>query len=412
MSKGAKIGVFHLGLQHSWQTALAFQESAQLAWFATSIFYSPDAWPYRAERYLPSALKAKVGPELRRRASPLLDTSNLRLFGLTEWAEVMLRRSGLSRGGRVMMDFSRTYFSRQVIKLLQREPVDVVWGYNGFARDVFRWAKPRGVRCVLDQTIGHYRSQNQMLRHECERFPEFFASGITPFSEEFISYQEEELELADVIIVGSDFVARTLVENGVSSAKIVVQKYGFEETEFPVPRVRTRRAHDPARFLFLGQIHPRKGVHYLLEAFSQIPASKAELTLVGSIQIPAEVLSRYAGRVKIIPHVPRHAVPAMMAEQDCFVFPSLFEGSALVLYEAIGSGMGRIYTPMSGHSSPDGDGILLDHVTAEALRDAVLRACDDPGRIEQWSRRAAERRPDFTWGAYRAGIRDLVAGAG
>jgi hypothetical protein len=36
-----KVGVFHPGTQHSWQTALAFQEAGTLAWFATSIFYDP-----------------------------------------------------------------------------------------------------------------------------------------------------------------------------------------------------------------------------------------------------------------------------------------------------------------------------------------------------------------------------------
>ena len=44
-----RIGVFHPGTQHSWQTALAFQEAGMLGWYATSAFYDPARWPYRLE---------------------------------------------------------------------------------------------------------------------------------------------------------------------------------------------------------------------------------------------------------------------------------------------------------------------------------------------------------------------------
>ena len=58
-----RIDVFHPGTQNSWQRACAFQESGQLAWYATSVFYDPGRWPYRMERYLPKAYAARIQRE-------------------------------------------------------------------------------------------------------------------------------------------------------------------------------------------------------------------------------------------------------------------------------------------------------------------------------------------------------------
>ena len=68
-----KVAVFHPGTQHSWQTALALQQLERLEWYATSIFYQPDKWPYRLEKILPRALGAKASREFRRFNHPLLD---------------------------------------------------------------------------------------------------------------------------------------------------------------------------------------------------------------------------------------------------------------------------------------------------------------------------------------------------
>jgi len=58
--------------------------------------------------------------------------------------------------------------------LIQREPVDVLWGYNTSSLEVFRWAKKQGIRCILDQTIGHCAAMNRVMLAEQTRNPEFF----------------------------------------------------------------------------------------------------------------------------------------------------------------------------------------------------------------------------------------------
>src|SRR5258708_22537357 len=81
------VGVFHPGTQHSWQTALAFQEGGTLRWLATSVFYDPRRWPHRIERFLPPPLAARLHREFSRRHSPPLHPHKIRHVGFDEWPE-------------------------------------------------------------------------------------------------------------------------------------------------------------------------------------------------------------------------------------------------------------------------------------------------------------------------------------
>src|SRR5579872_3319426 len=231
-----KVGVFHPGTQHSWQTALAFQESGQLAWYATSVFYDPARWPYRIERWAPRGLSDRLHRDFARRYSPALLPDNVRQFGFWEWLEIGARRAGVERLADWANRRGNASFGEQVIELIEREPVDLLWGYNTSSVEVFRWAKRRGIVCVLDQTVGHYAALNHVMLTEQARHPDFFLQSYEPYSAAVIAQQNEELALADLVTVGCEYCGRTLIENGCPPEKVRVIGYGFDETIFPADR--------------------------------------------------------------------------------------------------------------------------------------------------------------------------------
>ncbi|MDR3407745.1 MAG: hypothetical protein P4L68_04525, partial [Methylovirgula sp.] len=111
-----KVGVFHPGTQHSWQTARALQNAGQLGWYATSIFYRADRWPYRAVPYLPAELRQKLMAEFGRFYHPGLAPDSVRTFGFHEWIERGLSRAGLRRlAGRVNIA-GNTAFAKSVCR--------------------------------------------------------------------------------------------------------------------------------------------------------------------------------------------------------------------------------------------------------------------------------------------------------
>ena len=411
MTKQPHVGVFHPGTQHSWQTALAFQENDQLSWYATSVFYDAARWPYRVERWLPSGPRRNLNREFRRRHSPLLRPDLVHTFGLDEWLETAARRLGWHRLSQRFNIQGNARFADGVIRLLQRAPVDVVWGYNSSSLEVFRWAKRHGIICVLDQTIGHPRALNRIMVEEHRRHPEFFISADPPHDEAWIRREDEEVALADYVLVGSEFSRSTLVENGCPPEKIRVVPYGYDEALFPAAEsVRPPLTGRPVDFLFVGSVHPRKGVASLMKAFETIPPKHATLTLVGALGIPPATFARYAGCIRHVAQVPRSEVVERFRAADAFVFPSLFEGGGIVLYEAAAAGLGVIQSKacgtMVGADCPNG--IALDEVSVPAVRQAIESVLDEPACLEQWSRVSCQRRSQWGWNVYRERARGLL----
>lgn len=405
-----RVGVFHPGLQTPHQRAVAFQDAQALAWFATSAYFHPESLPVRAAGRLPQGVGAPLRRRLLKRHHPPLDNRHVRRLGYIEFLELALRRLHLNGLVRRVNAWGNRRFGYEVIKLIQREPVDVVWGFDTSSLEVFRWAKRRGITCVLDQTQGHPAAMNEVLSAEAARHPEFFEGGFRPLPEAAIRQQDEEAELADIIVCGSESCAATMRAHGTDPGKLRVIGYGYDARLFPgEPPARPPLDGRPLRLMFAGQIGARKGMAYLLPALERLPREVAELTLVGHLFLPGRTFARYRERVTHVPQVPRGDIVRHYCRADCFVFPSLFEGSAVVLKEAIGAGLGVIQSRAAGDGARPGDnGMVLEEVSVEAVAEAIRALHADPARLEAWQRASWHRRGEHTWSHYHARLRELM----
>lgn len=149
-----KIGVFHPGTQHSWQTALAFQDASALEWYATSVFFLKNRFPYNLAFYLPRYIRNKVLARLRRRMHPDLDESLVKTFGMHEWLETLARSVSANGIASAIDRTGNDVFGKTVVNKLVTNKTTHIWGYNNSSVTAFRAAKKIDVQCVLDQTIG------------------------------------------------------------------------------------------------------------------------------------------------------------------------------------------------------------------------------------------------------------------
>lgn len=405
-----KVGVFHVGTQHSWQTARAFQEEEALAWYATSVFYKPEAWPYRIERWAPGGLAARLHREFTRRHTTELRADLVHLLGPWEWPRTVARRLHLATLDHWANVQNIRAMARNVISLIQKEPVDLVWGYNSMSAEIFRFCRSHGIPTVLDQTIGHPRAQNHILLQEQQRAPTYFPQDYRPYPQAWIDDQDEEMGLADVVVCGSEFCAQMMLDEGCSPEKVRVLPYGFDAQSAKGGLRHLPEESAPIRFLFVGAAEARKGIAHLIEAFLRIPKGKAELTIMGRRGVPESRMQALGDRIRFVPQVPREAVGDFLREADCFVFPSLFEGSALVLQEAIGAGLGIIQTRAAGRGVDEGrNGIEIDELTPESLHAALEWVIQHREVIPKWSRHSLDIAPARSWEHYRERCRALAS---
>jgi len=116
--------------------------------------------------------------------------------------------------------------------------------------------------------------------------------------------------------------------------------------------------------LFVGRLHPVKGVQYLIEAMAIIHQEMPDvkLIIVGE-GIEREKLEALAKKldlkecIQFAGQVPQEKIPLFMQQGDVFVLPSLSEGFPLVLLEAMACGLPIVATRVGGIPDILKDGI-------------------------------------------------------
>lgn len=286
---------------------------------------------------------------------------------------------------------------------IKQQKIDAVYAYEDGAAYSFREAKELGIKCFYDLPIGYWRAAQRLLKPEQERWPEW-ESTLTGLkdSDVKLARKDEELMLADRIVVASQFTADTLRDFPGQLVPIQVVPYGFPAvgearhyTDFNTPR--------PLQLLFVGGLSQRKGIADLFAAVEAL-APYVELTVVGrkaTDNCPA--LDAALSRHRWIPSLPHAAVLKIMREHDVLVFPSLFEGFGLVITEAMSQGTPVITTNRT--AGPDliehgYNGWLVEAGSTSALQSSIEHLIREPRSIAAAGRAAMETARSRPWSIY------------
>ncbi len=407
-SRGGVI-VAHPGTQHCYETALAVQEAGLLRRFMTGFYHEPHGALSRAIRCLPEALRSGAERELCRRHANGLDPDRIQTIPVPELLYLLACRLSLfKRYADKLLRWRNERFDDLVSEIVECERPPALLCYDSCALKAFRRAKSLGVACIMDQSVAHLTRGLRLLQEEAVLHPDFADSLPAEAPDWLVRRCTEEAILADWILAGSEYVKESLVELGVFPSRIAVVPYGADTDRFhPVEKA----SGGVFRLLFVGQISQRKGIKYLLEAIKQLNLNGMELVLVGGVVGSGEGLIPYRGYFTHVPNVPHHEVHTYFQRGDVFVYPSLHEGSAIAVYEALASGLPVITTPNSGSVVRDGiDGFIVPIRDVEALKEKILLLYENRELRAAMGRNARRRAEEFTWQAYRQRVGAFLRG--
>lgn len=268
---------------------------------------------------------------------------------------------------------------------------DVFIGLSGCGLATGRVAKRRGIAYVCDRGSTHIRYQHEILESEYARWGLPF-EGIDP---RIVEREEAEYTLADVITVPSGFVKQTFVDRGVPEHKLALLPYGVDLERFkPVGAPLDGRLD----LLFVGGLNVRKGLPYLLQAYVALRHPRKSLTLAG-IAEPGmlEMLKQrdlLPDDVRILGHVPQPKLKDLMSRSHALVLPSLEEGLAMVMAQAMACGCPVIATRSAGAADLFSDGVegfIVDGIGSAPLLQRLEALADSPELREKMSHAARQR---------------------
>lgn len=230
------------------------------------------------------------------------------------------------------------------------EEVDIVHTWPLGSLLTLITAKKLGIPTVLERPNAHTRFAYEVVQKECESLGIRMPKGHEhAYNEDILKKEEAEFYLADGLLCPSEFVERTFIEKGFPAEKLARHQYGFDENIY-FPDENYKNINRGLKVIFVGGCAPRKGLHYALKAWIDSKASSD-----GTFYIAGEFIPGYAEALfSLLSHPSIHVlghrkdVSELMRKCDILILPSIEEGSALVTYEARGSGCVLLVSDAAG----------------------------------------------------------------
>lgn len=184
--------------------------------------------------------------------------------------------------------------------------------------------------------------------------------------------------------------ANWVVARGVPSERVFPFAYFLPDEQAVIAS--SREVSGPYRFIFVGQLIPRKRLDWLLEALADLEGPAFELWIVGSGEDEARLRKlaelKLGERLRWLGQLPLAEVPAAMAQADCLVLPSIHDGWGAVASEAMMQGTPVVCSDACGVAGAvlaSGSGGVFKVDDRAGLRDQLARQLAQ-GRVIQHRR--------------------------
>jgi glycosyltransferase involved in cell wall biosynthesis len=386
-------------------------QAGMLAEFHTAIAcYPGNLWEFLG--------RSNFGGEFGRRTfderlRPLTVQHPFRELGRMLANRLKLRGLGRHETGAFCIDAVYRAQDRTVAQRLRKSPQAFtgVYTYEDGALETFKAAKELNLRRVYDLPIAYWETLRRLLAEETERLPAWkvtLGGGVSD-SEAKLNRKTEELELAEMVLCPSRFVADSLPETARATKKIVVTPFGS-----PAGAANRNKAgaNGKLRVLFAGSMSQRKGLGDLFAAMRLLKRSDVELLVMGAPQAPMEFYRQQFDGFTYESSRPHPEVLKLMQSCDVFCLPSIVEGRALVMQEAMSQGLPLIITANTGGDDlidEGSTGFLVPIRRADIIAEKIAWFADHRAEIPAMSQAAQTKASRLTWEAYGQNVARAIA---
>jgi glycosyltransferase involved in cell wall biosynthesis len=283
--------------------------------------------------------------------------------------------------------------------------VDGVYAYEDGALATFKQAKELGIKRIYDLPIAYWELGKKLMSEEADRLPGWASTlgGGLSNSANKLERKKQELELADLVLVPSQFVNDSLPD-WAKNKKVIIAPFGTPVIKSPqVSRAEKGSKDGPLRVLFAGSMSQRKGLGDLFAAVKKLNNPNIELVVMGELQAPMEFYRNELSDFTYEHVRPNHEVLSLMKSCDVFCLPSIVEGRALVMQEAMSQGLPLIITPNTGGEDLiiEGEtGFLVPIRSPDKIAEKLTWFLENRSDISRMGNMAKLHAEKYTWEKY------------
>ena len=387
------------------QVGKSLAEHKLLSKFHTSIAAYPGNFWYRLSGF-------PILSDFRRRSFDIVLKKHTQLHPWKDLGRAVASKLNLHsltshERGKFSVDSIYRSLDFQVAKTLpSSKGATAVYAYEDGALESFKVAKTMGLKCIYDLPIAYYETGRALMHLEAERLPKWsrtLGGGIKD-SEEKLLRKSKELELADLVIGPGSFVMDSLPDWAQNKQRLVAPFGSPQVSKDNFERIyRNKMRTKKLRVLFVGAMGQRKGLGDLFDAMKLLNGRDTELVVLGS---PLAKMSFYKEQFSDFvyePVRPHDKVLELMRTCDVLCLPSIVEGRALVMQEAMSQGLPIIITKNTGGEDlvEEGEtGFLVPVGSPEAIAEKLVWFLENRQEISGMSRNSYKKSQTYTWEKY------------
>jgi len=210
----------------------------------------------------------------------------------------------------------------------------------------------------------------------------------------------KEFKDVDYILASSEQVASSFSSHGLGD-KLELVEFGVDTNKFKHEPIE----HEGFNVVFVGENWIRKGIYYLVKAWHGLKLKDAKLIICPNAPVFSGI-----DYTNIVSTGFTIDTSSLYNSADLFVFPSLEEGKALVVGEAMACGIPVVVTPESGWTIEDGrEGITVQIKRIKQLKDAIQYFYDNPSEEKRMGKAARKYAEEHTWAKYQKELVRVMA---
>lgn len=291
-------------------------------------------------------------------------------------------------------------FSRRLADYIPQD-TDIFIGLSSFCLEAIHRAKEYGIITIVDHGSMHQRVEKKLLQEECRLYGLNMDYSAPKW---IIEKEDKEFHTADAVMVLSNAAKQSLIQEGIPSDKIFINNCGVNLSQF----VAIPKEDDGIfRVIYCGNTSLRKGVHYLLQAFTELRLKDAELLLIGSLPSSefGKLIGKYrSGNIRFMGMVAQSELHKIYAQGSVFMLPSIADGFGMVVPQAMACGLPVIVTENVGAADivTEGvDGFIVPIRDVNAIKKRILRLYEQPElRKAMGSAALTKAKSELSWDRY------------
>ncbi|MDA9297876.1 glycosyltransferase family 4 protein [Pseudomonadales bacterium] len=329
-------------------------------------------------------------------------------YAFLRYVVILLKRFNINILSSKLQESMHNRFAKTTASLIS-EKDDVVIGLSSFMEESIISAKLCGVISIVEHGSLHISTERDILLKECDKH------GYQKFGNWqhlwMIEKMDREFTNADYVFCCSTLAKKTLIDKGVDESKIFSNPLGVDLNKFN----QHKNNSGPFKYLHVSNMSPLKGIQYIIEAFKMMSDLDCELWLVGPMPNEIKLQKLINSTPKVIYHgyVSEDELPAIYNQCDVFVHPSLSDGWAMTVLQAMASGVPPIVSDMTGAKEVVNDGSngwVVPAGDKNSLYNTMLIAYNNKEElISMGNRASAFVNSGYSWDDYGKRLLDILS---